>query len=123
MIGIIGAHGRRFFNQVADRYASMEVDQRGKVWFIDGYSARRIFTHKTTWGGRWRGFSHGSTLRSLVEGFRDYIRIGEPMHPGYLGPERFGDSNIWGYDVEGMKAFREQACALPVFRQPIAEAG
>ncbi|WP_238587115.1 hypothetical protein [Pseudomonas veronii] len=69
-IRIIGTHGRRFFfNQVADRYASMEVDQRGKVWFIDDYSARRIFTHKTNWGGRWRGFSHGGmavvTCRSV----------------------------------------------------------
>lgn len=122
-IRIIGAHGRRFFfNQVADRYASMEVDQRGKVWFIDDYSARRIFTHKTNWGGRWRGFSHGGTLRNLVEALRDYIRTGEPLSPGYLGPERFDDSNIWGYDEADMKAVREQAGALPVFRQPVAEA-
>lgn len=119
VIRIIGAHGRRFFfNQVSDRYASMEVDQRGKVWFIDDYSARRIFTQKTTWGGRWRGFSHGGTLRSLVEGFRDYIRTGEPLHPGYLRPERFDDSNIWGYDEEGMRAVREQAGVLPVFSLP-----
>jgi hypothetical protein len=67
VIRIIGAHGRRFFfNQVADRYASMEVEHRGKVWFIDDYSARRIFTQKTNWGGRWRGFSHGGTLWSLT---------------------------------------------------------
>jgi len=122
-IRIIADHGRRFFyNQVADRYASMEVDQRGKVWFIDDYSARRIFTHKTNWGGRWRGFSHGGTLRAVVEAFRDYIRTGEPIHPGYLGPERFNDSNIWGYDEAGMKAVREQAGALPVFQQPVQEA-
>ncbi|WP_460371614.1 hypothetical protein ACOYXF_08780 [Pseudomonas sp. Tul1A2] len=50
-IRIIGTHGRRFFNQVADRYASIEVDQTGKVWFIEDYSARRIFTQKTNWGG------------------------------------------------------------------------
>jgi hypothetical protein len=122
VIRIIGAHGRRFFfNQVDDRYASMEVDQRGKVWFIDDYSARRIFTHKTNWRGQWPGFSHGGTLRSLVEGFRDYIRTGEPMHPGCLGPERFDDSNIWGYDAEGMRAVREQAGTLPVFRQAGAD--
>lgn len=122
-IRIIGAHGRRFFfNQVADRYASMEVDQRGKVWFIDDYSGKRIFTHETVWGGRWRGFTHGGTLHDLVKEFRDYIRTGEPLHPGYLGPERFDDSNIWGYDEAGMKAVREQAGALPVFRQLVAEA-
>ncbi len=40
-------------------------------------------------------------LWSLVEAFRGYIRTGEPLHPGYLGPERFGDSNIWGYDKGG----------------------
>lgn len=56
--------------------------------------------------------------RSLVEGFRDYIRTGEPLHPGYLGPERFDGSNIWGYDEEGMRAVREQACVLPVFSLP-----
>ena len=123
VIRIIGNHGRRFFfNQKTNCYACMEVDQRGKVWFIDDYSARRIFTHNTTWGGRWRGFSHGGTLRSLVEGFRDYIRTGEPMHPGHLGPERFNDSNIWGYDIEGIRAVRQQAGALPVYLQPIKEA-
>lgn len=123
VIRIIGNHGRRFFfNRTANRYASMEVDQRGKIWFIDDYSSRRIFTHKTNWGGRWRGFSHGGTLRSLVEGFRDYIRTGEPLHLSYLGPERFDDSNIWGYDKEGMRAVREQAGALPVFRKTMTEA-
>lgn len=122
-IQIIADNGRRFFyNQAANRYASMEVDARGKVWFVDDYSGKRIFTHETAWGGRWRGFSHGGTLRNLVEAFRDYIRTGEPLPSGYLGPERFDDSNIWGYDEAGMKAVREQAGALPVFRQPVAEA-
>jgi hypothetical protein len=122
-IRIIGAHGRRFFfNQIADRYASTEVDARGKVWLTDDYTGKRIFTHKTVWGGRWRGFSHGGTLRNLVEAFRDYILTGEPLPPGYLGPERFDDSNIWGYDEAGMKAVREQAGALPVFQQPVQEA-
>ena len=85
------------------------------------YTGKRVFTHETVWGGRWRGFSHGGTLRSLVEAFRDYICTGKQLHPGYLGPERFDDSNIWGYDEAGMKAVREQAGALPVFRQPVAE--
>ncbi|WP_232252148.1 hypothetical protein [Pseudomonas frederiksbergensis] len=59
-------------------------------------------------------------MKDLVKAFRDYICTGEPLHPGYLGPERFNDSNIWGYDEAGMKAVREQAGALPVFRQPVA---
>ncbi|UVM48597.1 hypothetical protein LOY38_19710 [Pseudomonas sp. B21-015] len=119
-IRIIGDHGRRFFfSQASGRYASMVVDQRGKIWFVDDYSGKRIFTHETAWGGRWRGFSHGGTLRRMVEEFRDYIRTGDPLSPFYLGPERsFDESNIWGYDAEGMRAVREQAGALPVFRQP-----
>ena len=122
-IRIIADHGRRFFySQAVNRYASMEVDQRGKVWFIDDYSGKRIFTHETVWGGRWRGFNHGGTLKDLVKELRDYICTGKPLHAGYLGPERFDDSNIWGYDEAGMKAVREQAGALPVFRQPVAEA-
>ncbi|WP_223503777.1 hypothetical protein [Pseudomonas sp. BF-R-24] len=123
VIRIIAAHGRRFFySQTANRCASMEVDQRGKVWFIDDYSGKRIFTHDTVWGGKWRGFSHGGTLKDLVKEFRDYICNGEPLHPGYLGPERFNDSNIWGYDEAGMRVVREQAAALPVFRKPATEA-
>ena len=115
-IRIIADHGRRFFySQAVNRYAIMEVDARGKVWIIDDYSGKRVFTHETVRGGRWRGFSHGGTLRSLVEAFRDYICTGNPLNPGYLGPDRFDDSNIWGYDEEGMKAVREQAGSLPVF--------
>jgi len=82
-IRIIADHGRRFFySQAVNHYASMEVDQRGKVWFIDDYSGKCIFTHDTVWGGRWRGFTHGGTLRDLIKEFRDYIRTGEPLHPG-----------------------------------------
>lgn len=121
VIRIIADHGHRFFySQAINRYASMEVDARGKVWFIDDYSGKKIFTHDTAWGGKWRGFSHGGTLKDLVKEFRDYICTGEPLHLGYLGPERFNDSNIWGYDEAGMRAVREQAGALPVFRQPVA---
>ena len=124
-IRVIADHGRRFFySQAINRYASIEVDARGKVWFIDDYSGKRIFTHPTTFGGRWKGFSHGGTLRNLVEAFRDYICTGEQLHLGYLGLERqnITDGNIWGYDDTSMQAVREKAGALPVFRQRAAEA-
>lgn len=122
-IKIIGDHGRRFFyDAVNQRYACLEVDQRGKVWIVDDYTGKRIYTHPTTWGNRWRGFNHGGTLRSLVEQFRDYITTGKQFGLGWLGPERFGDSNVWGYEDDAMKAVRDQAGALPVFRQPLAAA-
>lgn len=122
-IRIIADHGRRFFfNARNNAYASMHIDKHGKIWFVDDYTGKAILTQKTQWGGRWKGFSHGGTLKSLVEAFRDYIRTGEPLHPGWLGPERFDDSNMWGYDEAGMKAVREQAGVLPVFRQPVTAA-
>ncbi len=116
-IRIIAAHGRRFFHH-AGEFASMEVDDRGRVWFIDDYSRKRIYTHEATFGNRWRGFTHGGTLRNLVERFRDFIRTGKPVHPGYLGQEREDGSNIWGYEPEAMAIVRDEAGALPVFHQP-----
>ncbi|WP_122523570.1 hypothetical protein [Pseudomonas viridiflava] len=122
VIKIIGGHGRRFFfSESKQRYASLEVDQRGKVWLIDDYTDKRIFTHPTTWGGRWKGFSHGGTLKALIERFRDYICDGKQIPIGWLGPERFEDSNIWGYDQQSIKAVRDQAAALPVFIAAIAK--
>lgn len=122
VIRIIADHGRRFFYHAGtNNYARMYVDGFGKIWFVDDYTGKAVYTHKTTWGGRWKGFSNGGTLRSLVEEFRDYIRTGIPLHRGFLGPERFDDSNIWGYDEAEMKAVREQAGVLPVFKQPAAE--
>lgn len=118
VIFIIANHGRRFFfSQSSQRYASMEVDARGRVWFIDDYSGKRIYTHPTTWGSKWRGFTHGGTLRALVEDFRDYICTGTPLNPFVLGPERNNLclGNIWGYEPDQMLAVREQAGALPVF--------
>jgi hypothetical protein len=124
VIQIIANHGHRFFfSQSNQAFACMQVDDRGKVWFIDDYSQKRIYTHPTTWGGRWKGFSHGGTLKSLVEQFRDYICTGEQISSAYLGLQRSWDeSNIWGYEEESMKAVREQAGLLPVFRPTVQEA-
>lgn len=118
VIRIITDHGRQFFyRQTVNRYANMEVDHRSKVWFIDDYSGTRIFTHETVWGGKWRGFSHGGTLRDLVKELGITSALVNHSTPDYLGPERIDDSNIWGYDEEAMKAVRKQVSALPVFSQ------
>ncbi|WP_244142213.1 hypothetical protein [Pseudomonas gozinkensis] len=70
VILIIASHGRRFFyDDVTGRYASMEVDHRGKVWIVDEYTGKRIFTHETVWGGRWHGFNHGGTLKVWSKSF------------------------------------------------------
>lgn len=120
-ITIIATHGRRFFFSAATgQYASIEVDARGKVWWIDDYSQQRIYMHRTGFTNRWRGFTHGGTLRALAEAFRDHITTGVPLSQFYLGPERerISNGNIWGYSAEDILKVRNLAGALPVFRQP-----
>lgn len=120
-IQIISEHGRRLFRcSRTGNVASMEVDERGRVWFHDYYTRKRIYTHSTPFGNEWYGFTSGGTLRHLVERFRDYICTGNPLGQGLLGPQRFNDSNIWGYEEEAMQKVRELAGALPVFSQPEA---
>lgn len=117
LIQIIAAHGRRFFFSLSSgRTAQLLIDQRGRVWFQDDSTGKLIFTHETTWSNKWRGFSHGGTLRDLVEMMREYIIKGIPIHPYYLGMERRNvyDGNIWGYTDEEIKAVREQAALLPI---------
>jgi hypothetical protein len=123
-IQIIANHGRRFFFcQQKQTYASMQVDGRGKVWFIDDYSQKRIYTHPTPGVAAGSGFSHGGTLKGLVEQFRDYICTGKQINSAYLGLQRsLDESNIWGYDADSMRAVREQAGLLPVFRPTTQEA-
>lgn len=124
LIRIIASHGRRFFySDVTKRTGILFLNEHGRVYFLDEYTGKAIYTHKTTWANKWRGFSHGGTLRALVEAMRDYIVKGDRLHPYYLGPERrnITDGNIWGYEPEEMDAVRRQAAALPIML-PVGEA-
>lgn len=116
LIRSIASHGRRFFyHAAADRYARIELDSRGRVWFIDDYTQKRVYTHDTR--GRWRGFTHGGTLRSLVERLRDYITTGWQLPRGVIAPPYLGgnaNDNVWGYDREAATAVRAAAFALPI---------
>jgi hypothetical protein len=117
LIKIIAAHGRRFFfSQTTGRTAELFIGPRGRIWLADEYTGKLIYTHKTTWTNKWRGFSHGGTLRGLVEMMRDYIVTGRPILAFYLGPERgqLTDGNIWGYEASAMQAVREAAVKLPI---------
>lgn len=118
LIRVIADHGRRFFwNEGRQRYASIEVDERGKVWFVDDYSGRRIYTHKTTFGNGWMGFSHGGTLRSLVEKMRDYIMAGEQIHLDRIAPTMIdGKTNLWGYERLAAYETRIKAMDLPIIK-------
>lgn len=109
----IGSCGRRFFYNRDFGYAWMSRDIFGKIWFTDDYSGRYIYTH---YSGRWKHFTHGSTLRSLVEQFRNYIQTGNKINPNYFGiyPTWYSNGDPWGYGIENMRAIREKAIELGI---------
>lgn len=112
LIKAISQHGRRFFwNEVAQRVARLELDERGKVWWVDDYRGTRVCTEKI--GGyehRWMGFSHGGTLKSLVQMMRDYIKTGNRIPLGYIAMD------CWGYDWRAEKATIEAVASMPIIK-------
>lgn len=106
LLTCIAMGGRHFFHH-EDRIARFEVDERGRIWFRDAYTQRRVYVALNT---RWRGFTNGGTLRTLVERLYEFIRTGKPQ-PLNLGPwpETLGD--LWGYGPY-MVEVRDCAVAL-----------
>ena len=111
LIHVIAEHGRRFFGH-GDRVSYMRLDRRGKVWFADAYTSKRIYTHYT---GRWRGFTQGGTLRDLVCMMRDYIRTGDPIWARAFGPwpKWICDGDLWGYGAD-MQHVRDALVILDI---------
>lgn len=109
-LAVVARCGRQFFTHKG-QVSRFDVDQRGRVWFVDAYTERRIYTHHA---GRWRGFTEGGTLRGMVESLRDYIQSGEPQEFG-LGPwpEWYCGGDLWGYG-EHMATVRAAAAACGV---------
>lgn len=126
LIQIISQHGRKFFRTnrhsaagVAgtDRVAQL-ILRNGHVYLIDECSGKAVYTHKTGFSNDWRGFTHGGTLRSLVEDMRDYITKGIPVPRWKIVIQQLGydtlEKNIWGYDLASAIAVREAAYQLPI---------
>lgn len=112
-IKVIGSCGRKFFrNDANDRFANMEVDAQGKVWFIDDYTTRRIYTH---YERCWSGFSHGGTLRDLVRVFRDHIKRGVQIHSKYFqARSRMSCGHPWGYPEEDLRRLESEGRRLGI---------
>lgn len=131
LVQIIGSHGRRFFfyrgaEGLPGRFARMECDQRGQLWWVDDYREARIYLARTGFRSTWRGFSHGGTLRDLVERLYDYVTKGTLLPRSVIGLQRvnadsLGD-NIWGYKEEAIQEVRRQAFELPMFRPAPSDA-
>ena len=119
LIRIISDHGRRFFfDKKSQRVAKMQFDARGRIWFVDDHSDKAVYVYRSGFGNSWNGFTHGGTLRSLVEALRDYIVSGERLSLEYIAPERLiAGSNIWGYSADAAKAVREAVYKLPIIQK------
>ena len=115
LIKLIASRGRRFFyNKTNDRTAEMWIDLNGSIWFMDDYTGKPIYTQ---YRGRWRGFSHGGTLRDLVVRLHDYIAYGHLLSLEIICPTRNNpeDGNIWGYPKEEAELLRQECEGLPLF--------
>jgi len=118
LIKIIASHGRRFFyNATTGKYGRLEL-RKGRVWWINDYKDFEVYLHNTGFGNEWRGFTHGGTLRSLVEDMRDYIMTGKTIPRWKIVIQRRDGNdlheNVWGYDVNAAQAVRKAAYGLPI---------
>lgn len=110
LLKTIGDNGRNFF-KTKDNYAHFEIDTRGRVWFHDDYTKKRIYTH---YKWRWKGFSHGGTLKSLVCTLAKFIKTGKQLNHSF-GPwsSNYCDGDLWGYG-DSMEIVRNKAVELGV---------
>jgi len=109
-IKVIASCGRNFFYTNKGHTARLEVSATGRVFFIDQYSLKRIYTHQK-YGG-WDGFTSGGTMESLVRAMRDFITKGKQMRANYFNENKgevFG--NPWGYGKD-ILIVREAAVKL-----------
>lgn len=101
----ISSRGRRFFHSARFcRVGAFEMTAKCKLRWRDEYTDKLV---DTTSDRMWPYFSHGGTLRRLLEDLTAYIVDGTKLHHGHFGPwgEAFrGD--LWGYGFEAMESLR-----------------
>lgn len=117
LIEQIAKHGRKFFNYEdrTGRISKLELGFQQRVYFIDGYTGTRIYTHRR-WC-RWRGFSEGGTLKGWIEAMRDYITFGTKCNLRAICPKGIGrkSGNIWGYSESEAEKLIEAIKHLELF--------
>jgi hypothetical protein len=119
-IQVIANCGRQFFrNTGAGHDAYLTLNARANiVWLYDDYTGARINTAKD---GQWDGFSHGGTLKGLVESLRDFVLKGSNMRYGYFQPEMDnGFNNPWGYGAD-ILIVRDEGVRLGLIKLPVEQ--
>lgn len=121
LLKIIAQNGRQFFySKPNDRVARFDL-ARGQLHFWDDYTGYPIALPGNE--KDWQMFSHGGTLRSLVELLADYIVIGQVLHLDCIAPDFYSPSSsaasrdLWGYGIEAAAATRQAAFELPMFKR------
>lgn len=113
LIVFIGRLGRRFFySKSKRRYAQMYMNDSGRLFWLDDYTGKLIYLHYKYWG-KASEFSHGGTMRHLINMLKRYVMTGELL-PQVLGPwpEEFCNGDLWGYGKENMELIRKKAQEL-----------
>ena len=116
-IRVIANCGRRFFrNSGAGHDAFLTLNaRRNIVWLFDDYTGARINVVKE---GRWDGFSHGGTLKSLAGSIGAFVLSGKTMRYGYFQPTMDnGFENPWGYG-DDILIVRDDGVRLGLIRKP-----
>ena len=116
---VIANCGRFFFrNTGAGHDAYLTLNARGDiVWLHDDYTGARINTAKE---GRWDGFSHGGTLKSLAESIGAFVLKGSTMRYEYFQPTMDnGFENPWGYG-DDILIVRDGGVRLGLIKLPSA---
>lgn len=100
-IKAISECGRKFF-QHQGFVSTLELSKNGRVYFIDYYTKKRIYTHTDM---RWHGFTGGGTLNDLIKSLRDFICKGDLLNASYFDYDepRKTFSNPWGYGADILK--------------------
>lgn len=117
----ISSFGRRFFYSPKNMAggtstAHFFVDARGAIWFVDDYTEKPIYV---AYRNRWQNFSHGGTLRALVQAMAEFIRSGQPIPAGHFGPwQHIGDDrDLWGYGKDAAAALQAKIADCPAIEK------
>lgn len=99
-IQAIAGCGRHFFrDRGAGHNGFLSLNPRGTiVWFHDDYTGQRINIAKER---EWTGFSHGGTLKGLLQSIGRHVLTGSLLRHGYFQPVmNNGFENPWGYEED-----------------------
>ena len=111
-IRFIADRGRHFF-KYEDRYAHIEVDDRGRVWWVDEYTQKRIYTH---YKGRWDNFSNGGTLKDFVGFLRDLVKNDRMIL--YRNVTGMASPNVWAYPPDEAEEIQQKGAELGLMAKP-----